>query len=341
MMRLAQQPFSGNTPASPPPDTHKGYPYISTRPHPPRATGLGKRGRAYTYVGMPLVGIRGWGGWGGNIRRAYQFLVVCLLLLSLAACDGPTITIGGSASPTPNDIPASVQLNTWYTVAKGAQVRYEDWKTSDGTDDTVTIARFDPNSVTLSVGYNPQSPRFASQWMQQTQALAVINGGYFDANDNATALVISNGQATGSSYSGFGGMLSVDAQGHISLRSLREQPYNSGEALTQATQSSPMLALNGKRTQFTADASTSRRSVVAIDKQGRLLFIASPGETFSLDQLATLLVSSDLDIDTALNLDGGGSTGLYINGSGSGSGSQHVAIDSLVALPLVVIVKEK
>lgn len=266
-------------------------------------------------------------------------LMICLLLFTLAACDGPTITIGGSASPTPNDIPGSVQLNTWYTVAKGAQVRFEDWKTSDGTDDTVTIARFDPNAITLSVVYAPQSPRFASQWMQQSQALAVINGGYFDANDNATALVISNGQASGSSYSGFGGMLSLDGQGHISLRSLRTQPYDSGEGLTQATQSSPMLVLNGKRTQFTADASQSRRSVVAMDKQGRLLLIASPGETFSLDQLATLLAASDLGIETALNLDGGGSTGLYVKGNGSSS--QHVAIDSLVALPLVVIIKEK
>lgn len=266
-------------------------------------------------------------------------LMLCLLLFVLAACDGPTITIVGSASPTPNDIPGSVQLNTWYTVAKGVQVRYEDWKTSSGTDDTVSIARFDPTAIALSVGYAPQSPRFASQWIQQSQALAVINGGYFDANDNATALVISNGQASGSSYSGFGGMLSVDAQRHIGLRSLRAQPYISGEGLTQATQSSPMLVLSGKRTQFTADASQSRRSVVAMDKQGRLLLIASPGETFSLDQLATLLASSDLGIETALNLDGGGSTGLYVNSAGSSS--QHIAIDSLVMLPLVVIIKEK
>ncbi len=325
------------SPPAPPPDTHKGYPYISKRPHPQHATGVGKWGRAFTHVGIPLVGIRGWGG--SHIRRAYKIIIACLLLFFLSACDGPSITIGGSASPTPNDIPGSVQLNTWYAVANGVQVRYEDWKTSDGTDDTVTIARFDPNAITLSVGYAPESPMFASQWMQQQHALAVINGGYFDTNDNATALVISNGQATGSSYSGFGGMLSVNAQGHISLRSLSQQPYNPGEGLTQAIQSSPTLVLNGKRTQFTADSSQNRRSIVAMDRQGRLLFIASPGQTFSLDQLATLLASSDLSINIALNLDGGSSTGFYVNGSGSST--RHVAIDSLVAIPLVVIVKEK
>jgi exopolysaccharide biosynthesis protein len=73
-----------------------------------------------------------------------------------------------------------------------------------------------------------------------------------------------------------------------------------------------------------------------MDKQGRLLFIASPGQVFSLDQLADQLVSSDLSIETALNLDGGSSTGLYVNG-----GSSHVAIDSVAKLPLVIIVKAR
>lgn len=270
-------------------------------------------------------------------RVRLSLLGILLVLFSLLACDVPSI--GGGASPTPNDIPANVQLNIWYTLARGVQVRYEDWKTSSGTDDTVTIARIDPRYITLSVGYQPASPLFASEWMQQERAQAVINGGYFDANDNATALVIANGQLFGSSYTGFGGMLSVNTLGQMQLRSLSQQPYDPNEALTQAMQSSPMLVVDGKRTQFDANSDQSRRSVAALDSQGRLLLIASPGSTFSLDQLADLLVSSDLSISIALNLDGGGSTGLYV--SSATSGSRSVAIDSLVRLPLVVILKEK
>jgi hypothetical protein len=71
-----------------------------------------------------------------------------------------------------------------------------------------------------------------------------------------------------------------------------------------------------------------------MDKQGRLLLIVSPLAAFTLDELADLLVSSDLSIDTALNLDGGSSTGLYLN-----AGKQHVTIDSLAALPLVIVLK--
>lgn len=176
-----------------------------------------------------------------------------------------------------------------------------------------------------------------SDWMQQGHPLAIINGGYFDQNFQATALVISNGKVFGQSYSGYGGMLSVDSRGSLNLRSLRQQPYNpNAEHLEQATQSAPVLMLGGKRTQFSADASQTRRSVVAIDKQGRLLFIVSPNPIFSLDELADQLASSDLSIEVALNLDGGSSTGLYVNG-----GNSQVSIDSLAKLPLVIIVKAR
>jgi uncharacterized protein YigE (DUF2233 family) len=98
-----------------------------------------------------------------------------------------------------------------------------------------------------------------------------------------------------------------------------------------------MFVESGKRTQFSAAPSQSRRSIVAMDKHGNLLFISSPDEVFTLDQMADLLASSDLSITTALNLDGGASTGLYVNGNGQ----THVTIDSYVLLPIAVIVREK
>jgi uncharacterized protein YigE (DUF2233 family) len=266
-------------------------------------------------------------------------LLLCILILSLAGCDLlPSVTVNGTPVTSPaNGTPGGSQLNVWNKVAPGVEVRYEDWKIPGGDDDTVTIVRFDLGRVKLSVGYQPEQPLLMHEWMQQERAIAIMNGGYFDQQGNATALVVSNGKVFGASYAGFGGMLSVDAHGMVSLRSLRQQPYNPNkEQLEQATQSAPVLMLGGKRTQFSADASQTRRSVVAMDKQGRLLFIASPGQVFSLDQLADQLASSGLSIDVALNLDGGASTGLYVNG-----GSSHVAIDSLVKPPIVVIIKAR
>ena len=271
----------------------------------------------------------------GESRFIRLSLLLCLLIFSLSSCDLlPSVTVSITPATSSSN---GTQLNVWNRVATGVEVRYEDWKIPGGDDDTVTIVRFDLHKIKLSVGYQPGQPLLMNEWMQQEHAIAMINGGYFDQQDNATALVVSNGKVFGESYGGFGGMLSVNAHGTVNLRSLRQQPYDPNtEQLEQATQSAPMLMSGGKRTQFSADASQTRRSVVAMDKQGRLLFIASPDQVFSLDQLADQLVSSDLSIETALNLDGGSSTGLYVNG-----GSSHVAIDSLAKLPLVIIVKAR
>ena len=270
------------------------------------------------------------------------FLLLCLTACSLLSCDlVPSVSINGTpitSSPTNvAGVQGTPQMNTWYKGTAGVEVRYEDWKSPGNNEDTVTIVRFDLHYVKLSVAYQPSDPLLMSEWMQKEHATAIINGGYFDDQDNATALVVSNGQASGSSYNGFGGMLSVDDHGNTSLRSLHDQPYDpNNEQLQQATQSSPMLLLNGKATQFDANAASSRRSAVAMDNQGRLLFIASPGMAFTLGEFADLLAASDLSIDRALNLDGGASTGLYMK-----AGNQQASIDSIAKLPIVIIVKGK
>lgn len=268
-----------------------------------------------------------------NLFRHGCLLCCLTLILLLTACDAlPTVSIGPtSQTPTPT-------INTWNKAAPGVEVRSETWKSPSNSlvSDTVSIVRFDLHSVKLSVAYQPNQPLSMQDWMHKENATALINGGYFDSQDNATALVISNGQAFGTSYPDFGGMLDVDAQGNVQLRSLSKQPYDSSEGLTQATQCSPMLLIDGQRTQFNSDAKTSPRSVAAIDNQGRLLFIVSPGIAFTLDDMATLLAKSDLGLVNALNLDGGSSTGLYVN-----AGSQSVERDSYVNLPLVIVVREK
>lgn len=270
------------------------------------------------------------------VRRIMNLVLLCCFLASsLLACNiFPGLTDSNqSGTPTQN----GQALNTWETQAPGAEMRYETWKSAGGNTDTVNIARFDLHKVHISIGYQPDQPLYLNNWASKTGALAVINGGYFDQQNHPTALLISNGQAYGTTYSGFGGMLAVDAQGNVTLRSLREQPYEAAaEQLQQVTQSSPLLVLNGLRTQFDANAANQRRSVAAIDKQGRLLLIVSPANAFSLDEMADLLVASDLSLQTALNLDGGASTGLFVKGAGT---RENVNVDSFAQLPIVIIIK--
>jgi hypothetical protein len=71
---------------------------------------------------------------------------------------------------------------------------------------------------------------------------------------------------------------------------------------------------------------------VAQDTTGRILFLVGPEAHFSLHELAVWLTESDLELDIAMNLDGGTSTGLWL--------SDHAEqIDSLVPLPAVIAVE--
>ncbi len=269
-----------------------------------------------------------------GLKPWFMLGVLAVVMVLLQSCDlyGQN---NASSTPSPTADTSTMPLNTWVQVAPGAELRSEQWQSMDGNNETVTIARFDLHRIHISVGYQSHNPPTLSGWMKQTNALAAINGGYFDSNNISTALVVSDGQAYGTSYQSSGGMLSVDKDGSVSLRSLNQQPYDpSTEQLQQAIQSWPMLVVDGKATQFTADSSDRRRSVVAMDKQGRLLLIVSPSQAFALVDLANQLVSSDLSIQTALNLDGGRSTGLYVN-----SEKQKVSIDPVTALPIVILFK--
>src|SRR5205085_729180 len=119
-------------------------------------------------------------------------------------------------------------------------------------------------------------------WFEARRPLVAINGSFFTPEYQATALLISDGVVNGASYSGFGGMLSVAPDGGVSLRALRDQPYDPAEPIEQALQSFPMLVFpGGQPAAIEDDGRRARRSVVAIDRAGRLLLLASPTSDFT------------------------------------------------------------
>jgi uncharacterized protein YigE (DUF2233 family) len=267
------------------------------------------------------------------VRRITNLFLSCILASLLLACDMiPNLDTGTPSTGTADSNPP---LNQWTQAAPGIEVRREHWKSAGPDEDTVTISRFDLHHFQISVGYRPDHPLSLPDWEKQTGAVALFNGGYFDEHNRATGLVISDGQSDGTSYPNFGGLFAVDTQGNVILRPLSQQPYDPAtEQLQQATEASPMLVIDGKRTQFNANASSSSRTVVALDTAGNLLFIISPERAFTLDEMADVVSSSDLHLQTALNLDGGASTGMYIKTT-----NQNISLTSISNLPIVIMLR--
>jgi uncharacterized protein YigE (DUF2233 family) len=244
----------------------------------------------------------------------------------------------GGASPAALPAASATPDSGWQLGSPGVELRQiQAAAAPDRAAVPLVIVRIDPAQVQLRVAYAPDRPRGLRSWFEERRPLAAINGSFFTPENRATGLIISDGSPSGTSYAGFGGMLSVAPGGGVSLRALSDQPYDPAEPIEQALQSFPMLVFpGGVPAAIEDDGRRARRSAVAIDRAGRLLLLVSPTSDFTLRGLADWLSQSDLDVDRALNLDGGSSTGLYLR-----AGALHQEIDSFGPLPIVLLVEEK
>lgn len=205
---------------------------------------------------------------------------------------------------------------------------------SNGFDERLIVTRVDLRHAVLRVLYDPLTPRTTRDWQRDVGADLVINGGFFDEENRATGLLIADGRAFGRSYRGFGGMFALRA-GKPSLQWLRTHPYLPDPAIEQAVQSFPMLVVEGQRvTGISDNGLRNRRSFIALDQQGRLLLGVTQMAQWTLTDLADFLAASpELSVADALNLDGGGSSGLWLDEALGGS-----SMNSVEAVPAVITV---
>ena len=238
-------------------------------------------------------------------------------------------------APTP--IPTD---SGWETVRPGMEKRVLNLVAQESGRwlENVTVLRLEPAAFRFGVAYRPGAPRSLEAWQEQTGALLVVNGGFYTEAYLATGLIISDREMSGVSYQGFGGMFAVTEAGPT-VRSLREMPYDPGERLWAALQAFPMLLAPGGQPAFPEeDGQQARRTVVAQDENGRVLFLVAGRGHFTLYQLSHYLAASDLGLEAALNLDGGPSSGLFLAPMEVGERPLHVP--AYVPLPAVITVHE-
>jgi hypothetical protein len=182
--------------------------------------------------------------------------------------------------------------------------------------ESVHIWRLDQRYFRLDVAYD-STPKTLDKWQSEMNAAMVVNGGYYSIENERyfpDGLTIMNGQASGQSFSGFGGMLAI-TDARAELRWLVQKPYDAYESLHAALQSFPILVEPGGHLGFGPERDnnvSARRTALGQDRDGRILFILAPHKYFTLHQLSVFLTESDFNLDIAVNLDGGGSTGMLL-----------------------------
>ena len=250
----------------------------------------------------------------------------------------PSLTPAATFTPVPSltSTPAPTLEAGWSFLQPGLERRVIGiYNNQNQQVESLYIWRLDQEYFHLDVAY-AERPKSLDTWQKETNATVVMNGGFFSvANEKymPDGLTIVNGKAVGRSFSGFGGMLAID-EARAELRWLVEKPYNASEALRAALQSFPILVQPGGGLGFPAERDNharARRTVIAQDKNGRILLMVAPQGYFTLHELSVYLTESDLNLDVALNLDGGGSTGILI-------ANPREIISPNTLLPFVILV---
>lgn len=256
--------------------------------------------------------------------------LIALIAASLA-CNAAAFTPTATPIPTATPLPTSTAEPGWEAVAPGLDLRSVTIPVSSGGLIPATLVRVDPSLYTMRVHYDPANPSTISAWQARTGAALVVNGGYFTPEYVPLGLLVADGQITGQSFDGFGGMLSTSS-GAVALRALSQEPY-SGEPLDQAVQGRPVLLYpGGIPTEFDFSTEPDRRTAVALDTAGRLVFVIVDRSSVSLYDLQDWLGAQDVfEVYAALNLDGGGSTGMAMAAEGRAK-----LIDSWSTLPVVL-----
>jgi hypothetical protein len=222
------------------------------------------------------------------------------------------------ASPVPTAPPT---LGTspeagWSLVQPGLERRaFEVHNGQNQHAESLYVWRLDQRYFRLDVAYE-EKPKSLQAWQVQTRAAIVLNGGYYSIDNERyfpDGLTIVNGQASGRSFNR-GGMLAIQPSG-AELRWLEGRRYDPNERLQAALQSFPILVRPGGQLGYGPEKEThasARRTVIGQDKNGRILLMVAPQGYFTLHQLSRYLTESDLNLDIAVNLDGGGSTGILV-----------------------------
>jgi len=182
----------------------------------------------------------------------------------------------------------------------------------------IDLVWFHADTHTFRVVDNGTGPPFRypdlATAMRENGCLAGSNGGFFLRNHAPSGLMIANGNEIGKF--GTGGLLSgvVLSSGNRNPYVLRRAEYGSKYRPTDLIQTGPFLVDRGATVRGLSEENSRRRSFVLHD--GGKWFALGLSDAFTLAELGVILAqpefSPERSVHRALNLDGGTSSGFYV-----------------------------
>ena len=147
-----------------------------------------------------------------------------------------------------------------------------------------------------------------------SKAVVTINANFFDEQGKPLGVLINRGLVHQGIHRGGKTLTGVFKATRDQIEIVNRQAFSPDDAL-EAIQAGPRLIAKGTIVKPISNTESTRRSGVCIDSERRLvLFAVSSSLTgLTFDELQQALASPSVRCHDALNLDGGGSTQLFIS----------------------------
>ena len=225
-----------------------------------------------------------------------KHLLACALFLAVRVASAEWTV----SSTTPLDAPRGLEF-----VRKLA--------TNAGTRAELHIVTFATQTHTFAVMDDPKGAFDLATAAQHRGALAAVNGGYFHPNREPLGLVVRQGVTLHSLERArlLSGLVVV-SNDRVAL--LRVSEFKPSRRVQEALQAGPFLIDNRRPVAGLNDTRVAARTVVFSTESGRAGLLVCRSVT--LADMAGILANPAMTGDTisrALNLDGGSSTGMWVD----------------------------
>lgn len=160
-----------------------------------------------------------------------------------------------------------------------------------------------------------KSKMSAKQMCEAAHAALCVNANFFDPAGKPLGLVVSRGIVSNPMHRGGNVLTGIFAVTKDGIKINGRDDFDLG-GTAEAVQAGPRLISKGRNVTGLRDSATVRRSGICIDRESRLVIyvIADSWSHSTTDEILTLLKSSEIGCVDALNLDGGGSSQLFLGG---------------------------
>lgn len=259
-------------------------------------------------------------------RALGLFTAILVLSLTGAGCQTEPI-------PGPSLVPS-----------EGSQIEVQTWRPNTSGFETLAITDEDGDEIGIMYAFDPDEFRFRFEnsssihsiveWMTySTSAVAVMNGVYFHDDGSPSGLLVHNGTEISTRR------FSDDKSSVIRLSPapaiIDTNEIAAAIASQEAAQSYPLL-LEASKPQVTTDTGNkAQRSFIGFRDDGHLVLGVIMKKELSLYELSQLLSKKDYRLISALNVDGGSSSGLYSRDEDT------MSYNSLFPVPNVITVYKK